>query len=391
VGAVLDLLSTFVTASAPYAQDALTLWSNVITTLADGIRPFVEQLVPAVGNLFNAIAPSIQKIADAIAGFFSGGGGDAIIQFIKDITPGAEKLAGFIADLAKAFFDWLNVNGSDILTTWADWFNSFADWVDKHKDTILAFFNGFLDVIKLLITNLPTFLGLMGALIALNVLSAATNIGKLSLALDGLAAVIRNWPTALLLFGLFEFLTANSKDDGPIGWLGRLRDSLKDIMSFLSPDLANGANGGWDGTVLEDLGKALDAIAGGIKAMGDAAGNALGPLGLLWDLIKNGFQADDSKPAPPEPPTPMTPPPAIPDSNGHFPNQIRVQAAVDDHNPYRVTCRRRIWIRPGRTSTQLQKLYDDFMNGLIKKGDESSDALAGTLGQHVQSDAGPFQ
>lgn len=379
VGAVLDLLSTFVQVSAPGAADALTLFSNVITTLADGLRPFIEDFIPAVNGLFNAMSPAIQRIAQAVADFFNGPGGQALVQFVRDITPGVEKLAGFMADVAEAIVEWANANLGDILETWAGWFNDFATWVDEHKDTIIAFLTGFLDVVKELVTNLPLLVAALGALAAVNLAAAITNIGGLRLALAGLAAVIRNWPTALVLFGFFEFLTANSEDDGVEGWLGRLRDTLGEILDFINVDLS-GTPGANEGTWLEDVDDALSNLSDGIQDFLDMWGNAAGPLGLIWDFF---FGEGEGEIAPPEPPDFPQLPPGGPPSFPYDKPQSNFE-----NLPFYVTPDQLDAAQRGYDA--LEDLFQNHWNNMETLGNEGSDALAQQLGQMFQDMQGQW-
>jgi hypothetical protein len=376
IGSVLDLMSSFITASAPYARDALEFWSGVIETLADGLRPFVEKLVPAVGDLFNAIAPGIQKIADAIANFASGGGGDAIVKFVQDITPGAEKLAGFIGDLATATADWLNQNLDDILKTWADWFNNFSNWVDEHKEAIIGFFTGLLDVVKFLATHIETFAIALGILVGVKIVGFLADLGRLVAGLGALRAALGAGGAAAgggglaaglggLAAGLGRFIAYGAAIAGVIALLNQI-----DTGADFHPDN------------LQTAGDSLFNIADGANA-------ALGPLGLIWDIIKNWGQADTSLPAPALP-VPPPPPQNIPqDSNGRAGGDAQLKPQGNWPNlpgyvtPEQLDQAQKNW-------ENFDKLYQAFVDGLIREGDEGSDSIARSFGDMFNTMQGHF-
>jgi phage-related protein len=275
VGAVLDVMSSFIVASGPTAASALSTISEMVTTLSDGIRPFIEEFVPAVGNLFDKIQPGIQKVVDAVSNFFSGEGGKAITKFVEDITPGVEKLANFFGDVGKAIMDWLGANAGDILDTWSNWFNDFSDWVDKHKDDIIQFLNVVLDVIKGLATNLPLVVTALTALIALKLVKLASDLADVAKSLG--------------------LMAANGERLGAIKWLviaaGIL--ALTSAMNSTGEKVKNkpGPNnldelifgeGGWEG-LKKKLDNFWDKIKGIFKWIDDHTGIG-GPLGLLWDM-----------------------------------------------------------------------------------------------------------
>jgi hypothetical protein len=370
IGSVLDLMSSFITASAPYARDALEFWSGVIETLADGLRPFVEKLVPAVGDLFNAIAPGIQKIADAIANFASGGGGDAIVKFVQDITPGAEKLAGFIGDLAKATADWLNQNLPDILQTWSEWFNKFSDWVDEHKDTIISFFTGLLDVVKFLATHIETFAIALGILVAVKIIGWLSSLAEFVKTLTTIRTVLGGGALATGLEGLAGSL-------GKFALLGGSIAVIAGLAAFID------RSEDWHPDNLQTAGDALFNLGAGASA-------AAGPLGLILDLL---FGSDDGDPGLADYSgggIPVVPPQNIPqDSNGRGAGDAPLMPQGSFPNlpgyvtPDQLDQAQKNW-------ENFDKLYQGFIDGLIRRGDEGSDAIAGQFGDMFNSMQGHF-
>lgn len=345
VGSVLNLMSTFIEVTAGPAASALSTISDVVKILADGIRPFIEKFIPAVSNLFDAISPSIKKVATAVSDFFDGPGGRAITKFVQDITPGVKKLAEFFGDLAGAVIDWLSANAGDILDTWSQWFNAVSDWVDKHKDTIIAVFKGILDVIKELVTNLPllttalaVFIGLKLAAAISNMEGLATGIGKVSKAIWGMPGgpYIAAIAAAIVAIGL----ALPTSDD-------------------------------WKPDNLSTAGDAMFNLADGANA-------ALGPLGLLWDLLFGDPEgiADYSGGGIPD----YSQPQNIPkDSQGRHNGDAPLDPQSSFPNlPGYVTPEQ---LDAAQKQFDIfDQMYQAFMDGLIHKGDESSDAIAGTLG-----------
>lgn len=349
VGSVLNLMSTFVEVTAGPAASALSTISDVVKILADGIRPFIEKFIPAVSNLFDAISPSIKKVATAVSDFFDGPGGRAITKFVEDITPGVKKLAEFFGDLASAVIDWLGANAGDILDTWSQWFNSVSDWVDRHKDTIIAVFTGILDVIKGLITNLPLLTTALAVFVGIKIGNFVASLGEMATKLGLFSGEVTKFNVVKL--GLIA---------GGIVAAGIAIGALLDTGDEYNPDN------------LVSAGDSLFNLADGANA-------ALGPLGLLWDLLFGDPEgiADYSGGGIPD----YSQPQNIPkDSSGRHNGDASLDPQSNFPNlPGYVTPEQ---LDAAQKQFDIfDQMYQAFMDGLIVKGDEGSDAIAGTLGE----------
>lgn len=284
IGSVLDLISTFIDTASPGVATAIENVAGWVDILAQGLKPLAEGLGQALSATLDAVAPGITAIVTAIKDFAEGDGGAAIIGFFMDLAPLIGDIADWLGRAATELAKWGNENLPKIREDLQPIIDDFRAFLDEHGDEMIRIITGIGDALVFLIDQLSGLSPVVADLVvAGSLLLLAKRIRGLGSAIDfaikkvpkgGLAA-------ALGLTALLVFINADADGDGILGWLGKLRETLKDIGGFLSPNFGGDLGGsafGW----LQDL---ADGIGRGVQAVLDVVGAARGPLGFLWDLI----------------------------------------------------------------------------------------------------------
>jgi len=300
IGAVLGLLSTFMDTAGPGVAKALENIAGWISTLATALQPLAAGLGTVLGDILDRIAPHIDKIVNAIASFAQGDGGKALVGFFEDLAPLIESIAAFLGRAAEELAKWANENLPKIREDLGPIIDDLKKFVDEHGDTVIAVLLGIGDAFVGIVDALSDLSPIMGELTAVGGLLLLTSrfvgLGK---AIGGIAGALGKIPkggipVALGLAALGVFILADENDDGPLGWLGKLRETLKDIGDFINMDFGTGEKGGAWGW----LDTAETKISEFIQGIQDLFSNAAGPLGLIHDLLFGGGESE--KIAPPE-------------------------------------------------------------------------------------------